>query len=199
MVLLSALYFPPIEYFSILFQNKESCIDLGENYVKQSYRNRCKILTSTGVQNLIVPVKSYGNHTALKEILIDYDMDWQKNHYKSLETAYNKSPFFLYYKDDLQKFFFDKKYKYLHELNLEILDYFCKIFQIKTKLGILEDFVENSEPENDFRDNISPKRESMFSQKQYTQTFGNDFQPNLSCLDLLFNTGNEAYSYLISR
>jgi hypothetical protein len=196
MNLLSTLYFPPIEYFLILARNEATIIDLGENYVKQSYRNRCRILTSTGMQNLIVPVKSYCNHTPLKDILIDYDTDWQKNHYKSLETAYSKSPFFLYYKDDLKQLFFGRKYKFLHELNLKILNYFCKILPIHTKIDIWRDFVKNSELENDFRNSISPKKESIFSQKQYIQTFGNEFQPNLSCLDLLFNTGNEAYSYL---
>jgi hypothetical protein len=123
-------------------------------------------------------------------------MNWQKNHYLSLETSYNKSPFFLYYKDDLQELFFAQKYKFLYELNLKILDYFCKILQINVKIDILEDFVENLYIKADFRSCINPKKESSFFQKQHIQTFGNSFQPNLSCLDLLFNTGNEAHLYL---
>jgi hypothetical protein len=181
---------------SLLADNQKFIIDIGENYIKQTYRNRCKILSPNGVLSLQVPVKKYKNHSQVKEIQIDYDTNWSQNHFRSLETAYNNSPFFLYYKDDIVKFF-SKKHKFLFEMNFEILEFLQKKIGNKSEICISEDYIKLDSSEIDYREIINPKKKStLASQKPYFQCFGDNFTENLSILDMLFNLGNETISYL---
>jgi hypothetical protein len=72
-LLLSTAYFPPAEYFSMIKSASTVHIEQEEYYIKQTYRNRCKILTSNGVLVLSVPVMK-GNRlkAKVKNITIDY-------------------------------------------------------------------------------------------------------------------------------
>ena len=100
--ILSTAYLPPIEYFAMILQSGAWKIENHEHYIKQSYRNRCNIITANGLLNLSIPVnKTDGNHTFIHDIRISYLSNWQSNHWRAIESAYNKSPFFLYYRDDL--------------------------------------------------------------------------------------------------
>ena len=100
-ILLSSAYFGPIQYFARFVSGKSILIEQYDHYLKQSYRNRCKILGANGILALVVPVKKpNGNKTIIKDVLIDYDTDWQKNHLESIKSAYKNSAFFEYYSDD---------------------------------------------------------------------------------------------------
>ena len=80
-------YFPPIQYISKFFLYNNIYIDIFENYQSQTYRNRCEILTANGKANLSVPIiKSYRQY--FKDTQIDYSLNWQKNHYMALVSAY---------------------------------------------------------------------------------------------------------------
>ncbi|MEG1498671.1 MAG: WbqC family protein [Bacteroidales bacterium] len=130
-LLLSNTYMPPLSFFAGLLWSESYVIDEEENYEKQSFRNRAWILTSQGVQTLSVPViQTDGNHTSMKRIKICNIQKWQRDHWRSLCTAYGNSPYFLYYRDELEVFF-SRSYEYLWTLNEDLLDFFVKKLKIQ--------------------------------------------------------------------
>lgn len=201
MIVLSSAYFPNIQYLSKFFLDKELIIESCENFQKQSYRNRCEILSSNGKLSLFVPlVKGKDQKTPIRDIEIDYATIWQKQHFKSIESAYNSSPFFEYIIDDFL-FVFEKKEKYLFDLNLKILEQIKVYLQLDKFSNLNSKYIVK--PELDYRNNIHPKKkmqknDSYFRAQKYYQTFNDkfDFIPNLSILDLLFNEGPQASSIL---
>ncbi|MFZ4398488.1 MAG: WbqC family protein [Bacteroidales bacterium] len=198
-ILLSTAYLPPIEYFAYLIQYDICKIENKEHYIKQSYRNRCSIITANGLLNLCIPVnKVDGNHTFTKDIRISNVSNWQINHWRAIESAYNKSPFFLYYKDDLLKFYM-KRYESLIDFNSDLLKFILKKTGISVVINFTDDFIPLNEHKDDFRYSFSAK---AFDEKgkfpHYYQVFENKhgFIPNLSIIDLLFNEGPESKFYL---
>ncbi|GHS88923.1 hypothetical protein FACS1894201_10380 [Bacteroidia bacterium] len=195
--LLATAYFPPIDYLTIVVQNPIVLLDEYEYYVKQTYRNRCCILTSMGVQTLSVPILRHANHTPVRDIRIDYTESWATRHFRALRTAYNKAPFFLYYQDDLQ-LLITKQPQFLLDLNLAILQWILKLLDCSTRVQHTTMY-EKQGLFNDYRTAIHPKRPSVSSEHvDYVQTFNYArFTPNLSILDMLFNCGKESVSLLM--
>ena len=103
--LLTTAYFPPIAYFSCLKKAEVTYIEQYENFGKQSYRNRCEIMTANGVIALTVPVAKANSKTLIKDLKIVYPTPWQKLHFRGIESAYKNSPYYEYYIDDLMPFF----------------------------------------------------------------------------------------------
>jgi hypothetical protein len=202
-ILLSTAYFPPIQYFSKLTLFEKVFIEQFENFTKQTYRNRCVILAANGPVSLIVPVvKGRTRKTGIKDLLISYDTEWQRNHWRTLFSAYNSSPFFEFYKDDIRPFFEVRK-KFLLELNLEILEKLCELLEIRNRPILTRGFEELPAGTVNFREILSPKMQKAesdphFQSRQYTQVFHQNFGflPNLSILDLLFNEGPKSVQIL---
>ena len=198
-IILSSFYLPPIEYFARILNTDSFKVELHENYVKQTYRNRCHIFTANGLLALSIPVhKTTGNHTLISDIEISYMDNWQAKHWRAIESAYNKSPFFLYYQDDLKNFY-TKTWKYLWEFNTALTQYLLKKLKLNSTVNFTEDFVPIIDIEKDLRYSIHPKEESkhvLFP--NYYQVFETkyNFIPNLSIIDLLFNEGPESLQYL---
>ena len=139
-MLLSTAYFPPIEYFALLAKYSVVYMEACENYQKQSYRNRCRILTSNGVEALNVPVVHENGTFSLpvKEIRVDYSTPWVLRTERAIESAYSSSPFFIYYRDALFDIL-DSHPATLWELNRRIIDFFC------AKIGIAPQILETTE------------------------------------------------------
>ena len=198
-LLLSTAYFPPLSYCMLLAQSEQLLLEAKETYPKQTYRNRCIILTANGLQNLSVPVKKpNGNHTKTSEILISYDENWQKQHQKALTSAYSAAPFFDHYMDVFLSVF-EKKHASLLELNLNILTMLQQVLGLNQSIRLTETFEKNSLHCFDARDLIHPKTgNNLFIAQPYYQVFSDrfGFQADLSILDLLFNEGPQAASYL---
>ncbi len=194
----STAYFPPIEYFSKLIECESVYIEIYENYTKQTYRNRCDILSANGRQSLTIPVvKGATRKIFTKDIEIDYSTNWQKIHSKSIEAAYRSSPFYEFFMPEIM-LFFEKKYKFLYDFNSQILQIINDFIEIDTKINFTTDFIKlDSKNLNDFRFSISPKQKKVFQNTHYTQVFSDKFkfQENLSILDLIFNMGSESLSY----
>jgi len=198
-ILLSTAYLPPVEYMAIFLKYENIIIEKEETYPKQTYRNRCKIMTANGIINLPIPVnKTNGNNTKIKEITISNTDLWYINHWRAINSAYSGSPFFLYYKDDLIRFY-DKKYNNLLEFNTELTKTLLSLIGIKYNIEFSNSFVKPNTTSNDLRFSISPKKENeLYALKKYIQVFSNKFKfiPNLSIIDLLFNLGPETKDYL---
>ena len=198
-LIIEAQYFPPIEYFKQFVQFPYVVIEAHENYQKGSYRNRCHIANSTGVQVLSVPLRKGKNaKQPIREVAIADDMDWQKQHWQSIRTAYGSAPFWEHYAPQLEPFFL-KKWGYLFDLNITILETFIKILKLKNAVNISfsNDYNVHFTEGVDFRNKISPHKNTLEFEK-YAQLFQErtGFIPNLSILDLVFCTGSQAMSVI---
>ena len=197
-ILVSTAYLPPVEYFSVISQANEVLIEREENYTKQTYRNRCYILSAHGPQLLTVPILSGSVHkTAVKDIRIDYSKRWKQVHLRAMTASYNASPYFEYYFENIEKRI-SKDYKFLLDLNRELTEALLMMLNINKIISYTAEFEPVGYEKYDYRYKISPKEPSSFIVKKYPQVFdtGSGFLPNLSILDLLFNTGPEASDYL---
>ncbi len=192
-ILLSTAYFPPAEYFSLIKSAGSILIEGEENYIKQTYRNRCKILTSSGVLVLSVPVmKGASLKIAVRDIVIDYSKRWQQVHLRALNSAYNRSPYYQFYFENVEKAIM-RNHKYLLDLNDELLRICLDILKIKRGISITASFGPVAGKKNDFRYAITPKKASGYAPLPYYQVFGEKgFVPGLSILDLIFNMGPES-------
>ena len=205
--ILSSAYFAPVQWYQKLNRYENIVIEQHDNFIKQTYRNRCVIATTQGLQALTIPVERPSDarldKTQLKDIRISDHGNWRHLHWKALLSAYGESPFFEYYADDIHPFY-EKKYKFLLDFNMEINAKMMELLDIeKSSLSLSNEYssYEGDSDTVDFREVIRPKHPGEDKEWQpkkyyqvYQQKFG--FQPNLSILDLLFNEGNEAVYYL---
>lgn len=202
--LFSIAYLPPVEYFALMARNESVLIEDAEHFQKQSYRSRCSILTANGVETLSIPVSHDQHKMLIRDLKIDYKTEWQRNHWRAIESAYSNSPYFLYYKDFLYPYY-HKHYTYLFDYNMELISLFLKLLGIKCTIGFSSSF-QKEYPGEDYRNLIHPKRmkesEYPFQLKEsYSQVFEDKFAfaANLSIVDLLFNQGNVAAQYLLLK
>lgn len=190
-----AFYFGPISYFAEMSRAKEFLIEAHENFPKQTYRNRCYILGANGKLRLAIPTKHDGSRI-LKDLKISDEYNWQKEHYKSLVSAYKSSPYFEYYEDDLIPIF-EQKEKFLLDLNLKTMEFIHSKLKLDLKFSLTESY-QNYPNEQDFRSQFNAKIESEYEMEPYMQVFDEkfDFEPDLSILDLLCNEGPKSTTYL---
>ena len=201
MIILSTSYLPPVEYLSAFMQDDDILIERHENFIKQTYRNRCHIPTANGILSLSIPVKKNGLHNCpIRNIQIDYSQTWQRTHWRAIEAAYNASPFFLYYRDYFEPFFSQQTISSLFDFNIQLLDLLLKLVGIKKEYSLTTEY--NSffdEDVKDFRQIISPKvAGDNVEIPSYRQVFSDrtGFLHKVSCIDLLFNEGKLAKDYL---
>jgi len=197
-LVISTAYLGPIEYFAAIVKQSEITIDAGEHYIKQTYRNRCEIYAASGKLSLTIPViKINGNHTTIKDIRIAYSERWQCAHWGAVVSAYNQSPFFLYYRDEFESFY-QQQFDFLMDFNLKLTEIILNFLQSNAKLVISDGYIKDLSPDNDLRTRFSPKKKSGTNFPEYIQVFSDKhgFIPNLSIIDLLFNEGPNAFDYL---
>jgi hypothetical protein len=196
-IVLHPSYFPSISHFVAIAKADLVTFEMEDTFQKQTNRNRMYIYSPNGIQLLNVPIKhSKEKHQRMKEVKIENDFDWQKQHFKSLEAAYRTSPFFEYFEDDILPIF-KKKHTFLMDLNLETLAIVSKCLKLEFDYNETEEYFHQVDDKIDYRNLINGKKDtSQF--ETYIQVFGekHGFINNLSILDLLFNEGRYALDYL---
>lgn len=193
-LLLESHFLPSIEYFCLLHGYDDIQIEAHENFVKQSYRNRCYILTVHGVQRLTIPLTAKHGKVVITNVQLDNSVRWPDNLWRTIESAYANSPYFEHYRDDLRAVLFSGE-RHLFDLNLKILS-MCLTWLGWAKALSVSTSYQPEPDRNNLRDLISAKQpftnRSIFHAISYRQVFGNTFVPNLSILDLVCCVGPEA-------
>jgi hypothetical protein len=186
--LLSTAYLPSIAWFQHALNGEAFYIESQENYVKQSYRNRSKILTANGVLDLIIQLNE--------------NEAWRKQHWQAICSAYGKSAFFLYYRDALEHLYFGSNQKNLFDWNYDLLKLLIKLLKLDLQPQFTKEFeklpMDKLDLRNAFGAKGNPPVEELLFPKKYYQVFAEKFEfvPNLSVLDLLFNVGPISGDYL---
>jgi hypothetical protein len=200
--LIELQYLPPISYFSLLQNFDTVFVEKFEHYEKQTYRNRCYIKTSQGVEPLIVPLTAKHGKTIIKDVRIDYNQKWLNNHYRSIQSAYGKAPFYEYYHDDLYHVLF-KRQEFLYDLNLDLLTMCLK--WLRHDIRVRETSFYEKLPQtgvSDYRSVINPKKPEgcnrIYKSVEYQQVFGVKFVENLSIIDLIFCEGPGAIQTVVA-
>ena len=200
-ILLHPTYFPNISNLVAMVNAKDVVFETDDNFLKQTYRNRCYIYGANGKLGLNIPViHSQKNRQKYRDVKIFNGDDWQSNHWKSLLSAYRTSPFFEYYEDELQPLF-STKADFILDYNLKCFEVICDCLQIEIKFSKNKSYQKDLTNKTDYRFLVNAKKEADKQFDSYTQVFDNKhgFIPNLSILDLLFNEGPNSINYLESQ
>ena len=195
-VLLPLFYLPPISWFSVFLNpDHEIMLEQFESFPKQTYRNRTIIYGANGKLSLIIPTKHEG-----KRIITEIEMcmreKWKKIHWKSIKTAYQSSPYFEYYEDQLETIFTSDQ-KNLFKFNQNALEVILKILKTEKAYSLNTEYIKFPEKEN-YRDKFSTRKEPEFQMEEYYQIFSDKYGSikNLSIIDLICNKGPESLTYL---
>ena len=196
-LLLAAAYLGPVDFYARLYGCNKVCIEQWDHYVKQTYRNRCRILAAGGVvQTLTVPVvKPEYEKMPYKDIRISDHGNWRHLHWQALVSAYRNSPYFEYYEEDFLPFY-TRKYDFLLDFNLSLQEMICKLIGIETGVELTSHYIDAAEAKfyRDYREIADPGKDCTINVGPYYQVFptSGGFQPDLSIVDLLFNMGPES-------
>lgn len=204
-------YLPSIVYFSTIYSVEKIIIEKHEHFVKQSYRNRCHILTAQGVERLVIPLTSKSarmnrsdghGKVLITDVRIDYSQKWLNNHWRTIESAYRNAPFFEFYADDVHQVLFNH-HNFLYDLNFELLTICLK--WLKLDVTLQESMAYEKVPADDvidMRNVIHAKKPehhvNYFQPIAYPQVFGNKFAEGLSLIDLVFCEGPNSRTVVAS-
>lgn len=192
-------YFPSISHYVAILKTERLTLEIGDHFQKQTNRNRMYIHSPNGTQLLNIPIKHKENgiaHQKSKDVRIENDFDWQKQHFKSFEAAYRTSPYFEYFEDDFRPIF-EQKHTFLLDLNLIVFEKINESLGLKLEYKTNDLFEKNPDNCLDARSLANGKKDKN-TFEPYKQVFGdkNGFLNNLSIFDLLCNEGRHSLDYL---
>ncbi len=201
-ILIESHYLPCIEYFTVVSHFDQIIWEIEEHYVKQSYRNRCRILTAQGPYELSIPIRHQAPKMKLKDVQIDYRQKWVNHHWRSIRSAYGKAPFFEHYAEMFEAIY-RREIRFLVDLNYEFFDLCQKLLGMKFSLIKNQSFTHEAPAGiQDWRSKIHPKKalkiNPLYKPCNYNQIFGQKFVANCSIIDLLFCEGPAAGNILMN-
>jgi len=206
-ILIHPAYFGPVSQFVVLVKADKVFFENEDNYQKQTYRNRMYIYDSNGKLLLNIPIrhrstltgepKEAGKHQLYKEVKIENDFEWQKQHWRALKASYQTSPFFEFYEDEVYPLY-HTKFEYLIDFNYACLEFVTDALQLDLEINKTSDYILHPQDKNDLRYLIKAKSEQKFNLGHYTQVFQDKhgFISDLSILDLIFNEGPNSLNFL---
>lgn len=199
-ILLHPAYFGPVDQFVALVKADKVVFENEDNYQKQTYRNRQYIYGANGKLLLNIPIKHQkvaSRHQKYKEVKIENSFHWQRDHWRSIQTAYRTSPFFEFYEDDIAPLY-EQPAHFLLDFNYRCLETLCSCLSLELNYSKTDEFILHPQNTADLRPLIRSKREKSVQMPPYAQVFEEKygFLENLSILDLLFNEGTNAVEYL---
>ena len=199
-VLLTSAYLPPVHYFTKLYAAPHIYMECYDHFVKQTYRNRCVIAGPDGPLTLTLPVE-HGDKAVrpcTRDIRLSSHGNWPHLHRTALRSAYEGSPYFEYYADDLLPLY-DRSWSFLVDFNEALTEVLLGLLDLHPDIRPTSAYADAvALGADDFRETIRPKipftDDPAFTPKPYYQIFSarTGFLPNLSMVDLLFNMGPES-------
>lgn len=184
-------YFPPVSWAALFLSSEAPVLEIHETFPKQTLRNRCNIMAANGKLRLSVPIKKpSGNQSKTREILIDNHTLWPRMHFRSLASAYRKTPFFFHYEEMISDLLFSE-HKSLVELNSRSINLIINILRLEKEWTYTETFERAESSMARIKDFEGAIANSGIQLSHYHQTFSErfGFMPDLSVLDLIFNLG----------
>lgn len=191
-------------------------------YDKHGWRNRNIIKTPHGAQWLTIPVQSTGcvsEGKAIKDIFIIQGSPWNEKHRKALQQNYAKAPFYKNYCSLLESIF-SRRDDYLADFTCATTEMIARELGIRhtefvrssrmqaegTKTDRLIDILKKVQAthyisgpsgqsyieKDKFLDAGISLEFMVYDYPEYPQLHG-PFQPQVTILDLLFNTGPDAW------
>jgi hypothetical protein len=199
-LLIDLHYLPCIEYFACLLPYETIYLEAQGNYQKQTYSNRCYILTSQKADRLSVPVIKSPKKQSYADVKIDNTKPWRTQHWRAICTAYGKAPYFEYLADHLGEVL-QTGYTHLFELNRAILQLCLQVLGMQKEIKTTDSYMLIPHPSVvDVRAQINLRnrlnKPTFYQPFCYQQVFGTVFNANLSIIDLLFCEGPHAYALL---
>lgn len=194
-LLITPHYLPGTSYLAYIYAHPTICLEVCHFYEKQTYQNRCHILTSQGVNKLIVPIQHTGKKQYYKDVKADFSMPWQVKQQRALSTAYGKAPYY-HALTDLLFPILERKHPFLLDLSLQMLEAILHFLQLPREITMTQSYVKPIPPDTlDVRELLHPKKKNLevpLYAPVYHHLFEHPFVPNLSVVDLLFCEGPHA-------
>ena len=190
-------YFPSLLFWKIILKNDFFWMK-NSYYKKQTLRNRMFIHGANGKLMLSIPIRHSGINQKrfYDDVSIDSSSDWKKNHFKSIKIAYQSSPYFEFYEEDLKNFY-QVETSNLYNFNLKSVELVLKWLEMDTKNRTIDFNIEIYKQSKNIKeiDNREIKKKTNI---KYIQTFEdkNGFIDGLSILDMIFNCGPKTKDYI---
>lgn len=234
-LLLSTAYLPPVDWFAAVASNASLAGDITpasvvleacEHFRKQSWRNRCTLLTASGKENLLIPIVHRGgglpcrrdeasspedrnvSHIPIREVCVDYSVDWVHAHEAAIASAYGNSAYFEYYRDELFALL-ERRECSLYALNRRLIRWLLDKLHLPARVTDSRQFLPPASFSGehaaypggvqDLRELLHPKKAPLYHcGRPYYQVFSEKygFVEGLSVIDLLFNEGPDSLAVL---
>ena len=197
-IVIETQFFPPIEAISHMSSAQTIFIEANEHYQKRSFRNKCVLIGSNGINQFTIPLEK-GKHQQkpIADVCINYDEHWVSQFLKLCQSNYRSSPYYDFLVPSISTIL-NKKHTFLLDLNQELLQWIVNFLDLDSHIELTKAYSKHYDDLLDLRHKILPNTAPSKDSKSYPQVFieKHGFIDNASVLDLLFCCGKESIYYL---